>query len=72
MIEKKVIVITDEMSEEQIFKMLNRDPAPLVADLRTVVAKSIEQIVRERYAENLFAPVPKNNNRPDDIKITAG
>lgn len=70
MIEKKVIVIKDGMTDEEIFKTLNDNPAPLVADLRTQVDKTIEQIVREQYGKDYTAAIPEGNHRPNVIEIT--
>lgn len=71
MIEKKIIVIKDGMSDEEIFNIINDDPAPLLADMRQVVNKSIEQIVREQYGKDNTEAVPEGSYRPNAIKITA-
>lgn len=71
MIEKKIIVIKDGMSDEEIFNIINDDPAPLLADMRQVVNKSIEQIVREQYGKDNAETVPEGSHRPNAIKITA-
>lgn len=36
MIEKTVIVITDGMTDEEIFTAINEQPHPLIADMRTL------------------------------------
>lgn len=70
MIEKTVVVITDDMTDEEIFDAINEQPFPLVADMRTVVGKLIDQIIKEQYGKDNSASVSEGNNRPDAIKIT--
>lgn len=70
MIEKTVVVITDDMTDEEIFDVINEQPFPLVADMRTVVGKLIDQIIKEQYGKDNSASVSEGNNRPDAIKIT--
>lgn len=70
MIEKTVVVITDDMTDEEIFSAINEQPFPLVADMRTVVGKLIDQIIKEQYGKDNSASVSEGNNRPDAIKIT--
>lgn len=69
MIEKQVIIITDGMTEDEIFMALNEDTSPLVVDLRTLVGKTIEQIIKERYDNNKASTIPEDSHRPDIIKI---
>ena len=70
MIEKQVIIITDGMTEREIFMALNEDASPLVIDLRTLVDKTIEQIIKEKYDSNKTSTLPEDGHRPDIIKIT--
>lgn len=71
MIEKTVVIITDGMSDEEIFAAINENPVPLVADMRTLINKLISQIIREQYdEEDNSETVPEDNHRPDAIKIT--
>ena len=72
MIEKTVVVIVDGMTDDEIFDAINEQPHPLIADMRTLVDKLVEQIVREKYeGKDNSASVSENNYRPDAIKITA-
>lgn len=70
MIEKTVIVITDGMTDEEIFTAINEQPHPLIADMRTLVDKLIEQIIREQYGKDNSSSVSEGNNRPGAITIT--
>lgn len=71
MIEKTIIVITDGMTEEEIFAAVNECSAPLVADMRTLVEKLVEQIIKEQYdKQSNTTSISEDNHRPDSIEIT--
>lgn len=72
MIEKTVVVITDGMTDEEIFSAINEQSFPLIADMRTVVDKLVEQIIREQYdKQNNLASISEDDYRPDAITIKA-
>ena len=75
----KVLLIVDGMSEQDIFNLFDKETAPLILDLRTgPIEKTVNDLVREYNAykkkcldaEKLQAQtVPEPERRPPEIKI---
>lgn len=70
MIERKVVVIKDGMTDEEIIAAINKEPVPLVMDARTSIDKLISQIIIENYEpEDNTETISETSHRPDAIKI---
>ena len=73
----KVILIADGMTEQDIFNLFDRETAPLILDLRTgPIEKTVNDLVREYYANKKkqldarglsVAELPDDKHRPPPI-----
>ena len=72
MIEYKVVVINDNnLTDQEIYDLINNGNAPLVIDARTgEIKKLLPQIIAEQqYARDKTETLPRRSNKPDAIKI---
>lgn len=75
----KVLLIVDGMTEQDVFDLFDRETAPLILDLRTgPIEKTVNDLVREYHAyktkqlnEKRFRTqdIPSPEHRPPTIKI---
>ena len=66
----KVILIKDGMSEQEIFELLDKETAPFILDLRTgMIEKTVNDLVKEYYANKKKQLGPRGfpvKELPDD------
>lgn len=85
MLNYKTIIISDNMTDEEIAEKIIKADAAAVFDGRTgLISKTLDQIVKEYYrkqdehareealaakSRNPFTPLPISEHRPAEIKI---
>lgn len=64
MLNRNVLIITDEMTDDEIYEAIQRNGTPLIWDGRSCINEMINDIVRVRYAEEqrVKAKLAKANN----------